>query len=57
MPQMSALFSVVFMISFVMLYDRVRDQGRTGRFWKTGLLSSQELERISIILSACQDNA
>lgn len=57
MEHYSALLSVVFMMSFVMLYDRVRDQGRTGRFWKTGLLSSQELARIAVILSACQESA
>ena len=55
MSQYSALLSIIFMISFVVLFDRVRDESRTGRFWKTGLLSSEELTRIATILSACQE--
>jgi uncharacterized membrane protein YidH (DUF202 family) len=54
MTNSSALLSIVFMIAFVMLFDRVHNARFNNRFWKTGLLNQQEIDRLRSILSACQ---
>jgi len=50
-----ALLSIVFMISFVLLFDRVHIERSHARFVKKCLLSAQELGRLQRILSACQE--
>jgi hypothetical protein len=55
MQQLFALLSIVFMMSFVMMFERVHHGRLNTRFWKNGLLSSNDVQRIVSILSACQD--
>lgn len=52
-----ALFSLVHMMSFVILFDRVRYLRKFGG-WLRGanLMSRDELERVQAIWAACQDN-
>jgi hypothetical protein len=45
------------MMSFVILFDRVRYKHKLGGWLRGGnLMSRQELDRIQAIWSACQDN-
>jgi len=52
-----ALLSLVFMIGFVVLFDRVHYKRQIGG-WLCGanLMSGDEMERIQAIWSACQEN-
>jgi hypothetical protein len=50
-----ALLSIVFMISFVLLFDRVHIERSHGRFIKKCLLSARDLDRMQRILSACEE--
>ena len=52
-----ALLSIVYMMSFVILFDRVHYK-RKVRAWLRGgyLLTHDELNRIHAIWSACQDS-
>jgi len=50
-----ALLSIVFMISFVLLFDIGHMAKLNAHFCKTGLLSGPELEQLQRILSACQE--
>jgi hypothetical protein len=50
-----ALFSIVFMIGFVALFDSAHVDGCNARFCKDGLLSSQDIDRLRSIFLACQD--
>ena len=52
-----ALLSLVFMMSFVILFDRVHYK-RKLTSWLCGgkLMSRDELDQIQAIWSACQDN-
>ena len=52
-----ALLSLVFMISFVFLFDRLRYQHKLSD-WLCGsnLLDGDELKRIMAIWSACQES-
>ncbi len=50
-----ALFSIVFMMSFVALFDSKHVDGKNSRFCKHGLLSFDEIERLRSIMMACQD--
>ena len=52
-----ALLSLVYMMSFVILFDLVRYKRKFGG-WLRGayLMSRDELERVRAIWSACQDN-
>jgi len=52
-----ALLSLVYMMSFVILFDRVHYKHQLGG-WLRGanLMSREELDRIQAIWSACQDN-
>jgi hypothetical protein len=50
-----ALISVMFMISFVALFDCRHLDGRNARFCKDGLLNQDDIDRLRSILSACQD--
>ena len=49
-----ALLSIVFMISLVILFDRVHITGCYTRFYKNSLLNQQEINQLRGILSACQ---
>jgi hypothetical protein len=51
-----ALLSMVFMISFVLLFDRMHFKTGNTRFCNTGLLDEQDIDRIRRIWSACQEN-
>ena len=56
MTNYSALFSIVFMMSFVVLFDAVHWRKRLTRlFCSSYLLSADELNRLATIWSACQD--
>jgi len=50
-----ALLSIVYMMGFVMLFDNLHLRKRNERFWKSGLLSRYEVDRLVKILAACQD--
>ena len=50
-----ALLSIVFMMSFVALFDCKHLEKRNARFCKHGLLSQEEIGRLQRILTACQD--
>jgi hypothetical protein len=52
-----ALLSLVYMMSFVLLFDRVHYKNKLGSWLRGGnLMSRQELDQIQAILSACQEN-
>jgi hypothetical protein len=46
-----ALCSIVFMMAFVMVFDRSHHRHR----WTVNLLSPEELDQLRMILSACQE--
>jgi len=52
-----ALLALTYMMSFVILFDRVHFKQK-WRGWARGggLMTATELARIQAILSACQDN-
>jgi hypothetical protein len=51
------LLSLVFMIGFVVVFDRMRDRHKLDGWLRSGkLMSEDELKRIQAIWSACQDN-
>ncbi|MGA2197617.1 MAG: hypothetical protein ABSH40_20305 [Bryobacteraceae bacterium] len=51
-----ALLSMVYMISFVLLYDRVRLKKCDARFVENCLLKAQDIGRLQSILAACQES-
>jgi hypothetical protein len=55
MSQSFALLSIVFMTSFVLLFDRVRIAGCHTRFCQNALLKRHEIDQLRCILSACQE--
>jgi hypothetical protein len=56
MANYSALLSIVFMMSYVVLFDAVHWRKRFTRlFCSSNLLSQDELDRLATIWSACQD--
>ncbi len=56
MEQHAALFSIVFMIGFVGVFDLRHQRQRLGRlFGSITLMSHDELEKIRMILSACEE--
>jgi hypothetical protein len=55
MPHQFALLSIVFMTSFVLVFDKVHLAKWNARFSKEGLLSKQEIDQLQSILSACQE--
>jgi hypothetical protein len=55
MSRYFALLSIVFMMGFVMVFDKVHFERCNARFCKTGVLSRQEVDRLLRILSACQE--
>jgi hypothetical protein len=50
-----ALLSIVFMMSFVALFDCRHVDGQISRFCKHGLLSTEEVDLLRSIMSACQE--
>lgn len=55
MSHYCALLSIVFMISFVLLFDRVHRAKWIDRFCGSNLLSSDEVTQLRNIAAACQD--
>jgi hypothetical protein len=51
-----ALLSIVFMVDFVLLFDRMHFKTGKARFCNTGLLDEQDIDRIRRIWSACQES-
>ncbi len=51
-----ALLSIVFMIGFVLRFDRMHFKTGITRFCNTGLLDEQDIGRIRRIWSACQES-
>lgn len=57
MSQYSALFSVVYMIGFVLVFDRFHWRRKyTWKFWAPNLMSQNESEQVLRILAASQDS-
>ena len=55
MSHYSALFSVIFMIGFVGVFDRMHADRLNARFCKDRLISSGDLDQLRKILLACQE--
>jgi len=55
MTQYSALLSIVYMMVFVLLFDRVRWRKDQDGRWSVHLFSPDELERLVQIWSACDE--
>jgi hypothetical protein len=54
--QYYALLSIVYMISFVLLFDRVHFKSGSTRFCRKRLLDGQDVGRLLRIWSACQED-
>jgi len=50
-----ALLSIVFMMSFVALFDCLHLDTCNARFCKNGLLSGEDIDHLRKILSACME--
>jgi len=55
MEQQYALLSIIFMIGYVLLFDRVHRDHQDARFCSANLIGAQDLDRILQIMSACED--
>jgi hypothetical protein len=55
MQQYSALLSVIFMMIFVLVFDRIHQQRSDSRFCAANLLAAQDMDRILRILAASRD--
>jgi hypothetical protein len=56
MSQYCALLSIILMMSFVLLFDKVHCRNRLHRLLCTmNLLSQQEVNQLRMIMSACQE--
>ena len=53
MMQQFALLSIVFMMGFVIVFDRLHREGCIRRFCKNTLLSPAELDQLRNIVAAC----
>jgi hypothetical protein len=51
-----ALYSIVFMMSMVMVFDRTHFRKRNTRFCEKNLLNSRDVDRLRNILLACQES-
>jgi len=52
-----ALLALVYMMSFVILFDRMHYKHKLGAWWRgSNLMSNDELEQIQAIWSACSEN-
>lgn len=57
MPNFCALYSIVFMMGFVIVYDGLHTRNRLLRLFRSvSLLSSDEVNRLQAIWAACQDS-
>jgi len=57
MSQTFALLSIVFMMGFVMTFDRIHwRSGYLRRLLSLELFSPQEVDQVRLIWSACQDS-
>lgn len=50
-----ALLAVVYMIGFVVVFDRLHFKRRMGKWLSGALMSAQELERMMALWSSCQE--
>ena len=58
MTHYCALWSMVFMMSFVFLFDGVHQRGRLRRLLASiNLMSSDELDQIRTTWAACQEDS
>jgi hypothetical protein len=55
MGEQFALLSVVFMMGFVMVFDRMHWRRKNTWFWKKNLMTQEDLDRIMRILEASQE--
>lgn len=56
MSQYSALFSIVYMIGFVLVFDRFHWRRKySWKFWAPNLMTQGESEQLLRILAASQD--
>ena len=55
MSHYCALLSIVFMMSFVALFDCMHVDKRNARFCQRGLMSQEEVGRLRMILTACEE--
>jgi hypothetical protein len=51
-----ALFSVIFMIGFVCLFDCMHVEKWNARFCRDRLLSREEIDQLRKVLLACQES-
>jgi hypothetical protein len=51
-----ALLSIVYMMSFVFLFDRVHYRNKLRAWLRGALMSRHELDRIQAIWAACHDH-
>jgi len=57
MEHYCALWSIVFMMSFVMVFDGSHHRKKLAKlFGSVNLFSQDELERVRAIWAACQEN-
>ena len=57
MPHPYALLSIVYMMSFMFLFDRVHYKNTLGKWLRGGnLIDREELDQIRAIWAACQEN-
>lgn len=54
MNQFYALLSMVFMMGFVLIFDRVHRAGYISRFCDSNLLSAGEVDQLRKIAMACE---
>jgi hypothetical protein len=54
--QYCALLSMVFMMIFIAMFDGIHQRNKHNRqLWALTLLSQQDLDRLMMIMSACQE--
>ncbi len=51
-----ALLSLVYMMSFVFLFDRVHYRNVVGSWLRGNLMDREQLDEIQAIWAACQEN-
>lgn len=56
MSQYYSLLSIVFMMSVVVIFDKVHFAKVKALFFKNGLMTEQDIDRMRAILSACQES-
>jgi len=56
MAEQFALLSIVFMMGFVMVFDRMHWRRKSSWFWTNNLMTQDDLNQILRILDASQDS-